>query len=131
MTATTRPRPRCLPSTTTRLQTEFGDLFVTVSTDGDGDPFEIFGWFGKGGTFQRGAAELACRLISLHLRRGTSLEEVIEECRDIQDMQPYFNPMPGGGSVAVLGLGDAIAHVLRSHLAEGDERDQAETKSAA
>ena len=26
MTATTRPRPRTLPSTTTKLQTEFGNL---------------------------------------------------------------------------------------------------------
>ena len=131
MTGTTRPRPRILPSTTTKLQTEFGDLFITVSTDEGGDPLEVFGWFGKGGTFQRGSAELACRLISLHMRRGTPLEEVIEECRDIQDMQPFFNPMPGGRSVAVLGLGDAIAHVLRSHLVEGDERDQTGMKTAA
>ncbi len=131
MTGTAQPRPRCLPSTTTRVQTEFGDLFITVSTDGDGDPFEVFGWFGKGGTFQRGAAELACRLISLHLRRGTPLEEVIDECRDIQDMQPFFNPMPGGKSVAVLGLGDAIAHVLRSHLKTVDQRDQTGLKTAA
>ena len=131
MTGTTRPRPRILPSTTTRLQTEFGDLFITVSMDEDGDPLEVFGWFGKGGTFQRGAAELACRLIALHMRRGTPLEEVIDECQDIQDMQPFFNSMPGGRSVAVLGLGDAIAHVLKSHLKAGDGRDHAETKAAA
>ena len=131
MTGTTRPRPRILPSTTTRVQTEFGELFITVSTGEDGDPFEVFGWFGKGGTFQRGAAELACRLISLHLRRGTSPEEVIEQCRDIQDMQPFFNPVPGGRSVAILGLGDAIAHVLRSHLEAKDDREPAEMKPAA
>ena len=49
MTATTRPRPRSLPSTTTRLQTEMGNLFVTVSVDEDGEPFEVFGVLGKGG----------------------------------------------------------------------------------
>ena len=30
---------------------------------------------GEGGNFQHGVTELACRLISLHLRRGTPLEE--------------------------------------------------------
>ena len=58
MTTDTRPRPRSLPSTTTRLQTEFGNLFVTVSTDEDGEPFEVFGFLGKGGSFQHGVTEL-------------------------------------------------------------------------
>ena len=43
MTATTRSRPRSLPSTTTKLETEMGNLYVTVSTDEEGEPFEVFG----------------------------------------------------------------------------------------
>ena len=58
MTTTTRPRPRSLPSTTTKLQTEMGSLFVTVSVDEDGEPFEVFGFLGKGGSFQHGVTEL-------------------------------------------------------------------------
>ena len=91
MTATTRARPRSLTSTTTKLQTEFGSLFVTVSVDEEENPFEVFGWLGKGGSFQHGVTELACRLISLHLRRGTPLEEVIDQIQGIQEMQPFFN----------------------------------------
>ena len=113
MATTTRPRPRSLSSTTTKLQTEYGNLYVTVSTDEDGEPFEVFGWLGKGGSFQHGVTELACRLISLHLRRGTPLEEVIDQCQGIQEIQPFFNTMPNGRSVAVLGLGDGIAHILK------------------
>ena len=79
MTTGTRARPRSLPSTTTKLQTEMGSLFVTVSVDDDGEPFEVFGYLGKGGSFQHGVTELACRLISLHLRRGTPVEEVIDQ----------------------------------------------------
>ena len=123
MTATTRDRPRSLPSTTTRLQTEMGNLFVTVSTDDDGEPFEVFGWLGKGGSFQHGVTELACRLISLHLRRGTPVEEVIEQCQGIAEMQPFFNVLPDGSSVPVLGLGDGIAHVLKSHVKAKQERE--------
>ena len=117
MTTNTRDRPRSLPSTTTKLQTEMGSLYVTVSTDEDGEPFEVFGWLGKGGSFQHGVTELACRLISLHLRRGTPVEEVIDQCRGIAEMQPFFNRLPDGTTVAVLGLGDGIAHVLKSHAA--------------
>ena len=110
---TTRPRPRVLPSTTTKLATDHGNLYVTVCMDDDGQPFEVFGWLGKAGSFGHGVTELACRLISLHLRRGTPVGEIIEQCRGIQEMQPYPNPMPDGSHVMVLGLGDGIAHVLR------------------
>ena len=125
----TRDRPRSLPSTTTRLKTEMGNLFVTVSTDEDGEPFEVFGWLGKGGSFQHGVTELACRLISLHLRRGTPLEEVIDQIQGIQEMQPFFNRMPDGTSVPVLGLADGIAHILRGHMKGKQEREAADTEA--
>ncbi len=130
MSTTKRPRPRSLPSTTTKLQTEYGNLYVTVSTDEDGEPFEVFGWLGKGGSFQHGVTELACRLISLHLRRGTPLAEIIDQCQGIQEMQPFFNQMPDGKSVAVLGLGDGIAHILKAHVKAREEREAAETVEA-
>ncbi len=128
MSATTRSRPRSLPSTTTRLATEHGNLYVTVSTDDEGRPFEVFGWLGQGGTFQHGVTELACRLISLHLRRGTPVAEIIDQCAGIQEMQPWPNSMPGGESVWVLGLGDGIAHVLKGF--EGGQ-EEAEARPVA
>ena len=131
MATTTRPRPRSLPSTTTKLSTEMGNLYVTVSTDEDGEPFEVFGWLGKGGSFQHGVTELAFRLISLHLRRGTPVEEIIDQCRGIQEMQPFFNRLPDGGRMAVLGIGDGIAHVLKQHLKAKEEARDAEAARAA
>ena len=128
MTTRTRARPRNLPSTTTKLQTEMGSLFVTVSVDDDGEPFEVFGYLGKGGSFQHGVTELACRLISLHLRRGTPVEEVIDQCQGIADMQPFFNTMPDGRSIAVLGLGDGLAHILKAHLKGREERAAKQTE---
>ena len=130
MTAATRPRPRSLPSTTTKLSTEFGSLFVTVSTDEEGEPFEVFGYLGKGGSFQHGVTELACRLISLHLRRGTPLEEIIDQMQGIQEMQPFWNQMGDGRSVPVHGLGDGIAHILKSHLKARERREAEEAEEA-
>ena len=130
VTSTTRPRPRSLPSTTTKLQPEFGNLYVTVSVDERGEPFEVFGWLGKGGSFQHGVTELACRLISLHLRRGTPVEEIIEQCQGIAEMQPFYNVLPDGTSVPVLGLGDGIAHVLKAHLKERERLREMEATAA-
>ena len=129
MTTGTRARPRSLPSTTTKLQTEMGSLFVTVSVDDDGEPFEVFGYLGKGGSFQHGVTELACR----HLRRGTPVEEVIDQMQGIQEMQPFWNQMGDGRSVPVHGLGDGIAHILKAHLKAREERQttQAEEVQAA
>ena len=131
MNATTRPRPRSLPSTTTKLNTELGNLYVTVSVDEDGEPFEVFGFLGKGGSFQHGVTELACRLISLHLRRGTPVEEIIDQCQGIAEMQPYYNLLPDGTSVPVLGLGDGIAHILKAHLKERERLRETKAKREA
>ena len=123
MASITRSSPIVLPSTTTKLATDHGNLYVTASTDEEGEPFEVFGWLGKAESFGHGVTKLACRLISLHLRRGTPLDEVIEQCRGIQEMQPYPNRMPDGSSVMVLGLGDGIAHVLTGIQKAGEERE--------
>ena len=128
MNTTTRARPRSLPSTTTRLQTEMGNLFITVSVDEDGEPFEVFGFLGKGGSFQHGVTELACRLISLHLRRGTPVEEIVDQCAGIHEMAPFWNQL-GGKSVPVHGLGDGIAHVLKGHLKAGEQREAAQAEA--
>ena len=114
---TTRPRPRSLPSVTTKLSTELGGLYVTVGLDEDGQPFEVFGSLGKAGSLQHGMTELACRLVSLHLRRGTPVEEIIGQIQGISEMQPWPNRMEDGTTVYVRGLGDAIALVLWDYLA--------------
>ena len=118
MTEALRPRPRVLPSSTTALATSHGDLYLTVALDGDGDPFEVFGRMGKSGSFEQGVTELACRLISLHLRRGTPLEDVIDQCRGVGGMEPRLNRLPGGRPVFVQGLGDGIAHILKGFVKE-------------
>ena len=126
-----RSRPRSLPSVTTKLATELGSLFVTVCLDDDGKPFEVFGSLGKAGSLQHGMAELACRLVSLHLRRGTPIAEVIGPCQGISEMQPWPNVMEDGGTVYVRGLGDAITLVLRDYLAAQADTEPAELPIAA
>ena len=132
MTATTtRPRPRSLPSVTTKLATELGNLYVTVCLDQDGRPFEVFGSLGKAGSLQHGVTELACRLVSLHLRRGTPIAEIVDQCQGISEMQPWPNVMEDGSTVYVRGLGDGIALILRGYSEGQEERAPAEMPIAA
>ncbi len=127
----TRQRPRSLPSVTTRLNTELGSLFVTVGLDENGQPFEVFGSLGKAGSLQHGMTEMACRLVSLHLRRGTPLDEIIGQIQGISEMQPWPNRMDDGRTVYVRGLGDAIALVLRDYLAAEADTEPEELPIAA
>ena len=114
------PRPDVLEGATTRLNTERGELFVTVSTDASGTPVEVFGRLGKAGSFEHGVTELACRLATLALRSGATARDIVSECQGISEMQPFPNRI-GGAAVMVHGLGDGIAHVLESCVTSGDE----------
>ena len=95
---------------------------MTVSTDEDGEPFEAVWLAGQGRQLpaRRHRAGLPVDLPAP--AAGTPLEEIIDQCRGIQEMQPFFNTMPDGKSVAVLGLGDGIAHILKAHLKAREER---------
>ena len=92
--------------------------------DEDDRLFEVFGWIGKTGTFGHSMTELACRLLSLHLRRGTPLEEIIGQCRGIKDMAPTPNLQDDGTVVWNTGVGDAIAQVLQQLAHEERERSE-------
>ena len=70
-------------------------------------------------------------MVSLHLRRGTPLDEIVDQCQGISEMQPWPNVMEDGSTVYVRGLGDAIALILRGHIVAGQESQEPELKLAA
>ena len=119
MPPTAPPRPDVLEGVTTRLNLERGELFVTVTTDPSGSPVEVFGRLGKAGSFEHGVTELACRLATLALRNGAPARDIVSECQGISEMQPFPNRI-GEEAVMVHGLGDGIAHVLRSCVMDAE-----------
>lgn len=112
-----KPRPTTLHSVTYKLEMEKGALYITVTINETGEPQEVFGNFGKTGSFERGVTELVCRLTSLALRAGVDVEEVMAQCRGIVDMEPRLNHLPSQ-SKFVLGIGDGIALVLAEVLGD-------------
>lgn len=110
---TVRERPEVMHGTTYRVRTSYGNLFVTVNEDEQG-PFEVFSQLGKAGGFFQAQTEAICRMISLGLRSGIALRDVIDQLKGIRGPDIMFS---NGGPIH--SLPDAIAQVLEKHLKQG------------
>jgi ribonucleoside-diphosphate reductase alpha chain len=106
-------RPESLHGITNKIKTGFGNLYVTVNTH-NGRPFEVFAQIGKSGYDTMADTEAICRLISLALRSGVSVEEIIEQLRGIGGDSPVF----GSGGL-IRSVPDAIAKILQKNFGNG------------
>jgi ribonucleoside-diphosphate reductase alpha chain len=102
----TLKRPETLEGFTTRIKTGLGRLYVTV-TEFNGLPFEVFATIGKSGRSTTAKTEAIGRLVSLALRNGIGVDEIVEQLKGIGGEHPIFQ---NGG--LVLSIPDAIGHVL-------------------
>lgn len=105
---TPRPmdRPDYLPSTTYKVTTGHGRLYITVSHL-NGKPFEVFCSIGKSGYSTMADAEAIGRLTSLALRSGIPTEEIVTQLKGIGGSEPTFH-----NGALIQSIPDAIAHVL-------------------
>lgn len=111
--ATVRERPEMMRGMTYRIRTSYGNLFVTINEDEHG-PFEVFSQLGKAGGFFQAQTEAICRLISLALRSGVGLADVIDQLKGIRGPDIMFS---NGGTIH--SLPDAIGQVLEKHIKRG------------
>jgi ribonucleoside-diphosphate reductase alpha chain len=112
----TLKRPETLEGFTTRVKTGLGRLYVTI-TEMNGRPFEVFATIGKSGRSTAAKAEAIGRLVSLALRNGVHVEEIVEQLKGIGGEHPIFQ---NGG--LVLSIPDAIGHVLENRYLKDKER---------
>jgi len=109
-----RERPDTLEGFTTRIKTGMGNLYLTI-TEFEGQPFEVFATIGKSGRSTTAKTEAIGRLVSLALRSGVDVEEIIDQLKGIGGEHPVFQD---GG--LVLSIPDAIARVLeKRYLKDG------------
>ena len=78
-----RSRPELLRGATRRLETPLGTLYVTITEDDRGQPFEVFMSLGKAGGALMADVEALGRLISLALRSGIPIKEIYRQLRGI------------------------------------------------
>ncbi|HEX5430055.1 MAG TPA: adenosylcobalamin-dependent ribonucleoside-diphosphate reductase [Patescibacteria group bacterium] len=108
-----RKRPDVMQGSTYKITTAYGNLYVTINEDQFG-AFEVFSQLGKAGGFFGAQTEAICRMISLALRSGISIGNVIEQLKGIRGPDPVFH-----NGERILSLPDAIANVLENHLKRG------------
>ena len=100
-------RPKTLNGHTTSIRTALGNLFVTVNT-ADGKPFELFAQIGKAGSDVVAFTEAIARLISLSLRCGVSVDEIVTQLEGIGGARSV-----GFGANRIMSVPDAIGQALR------------------
>jgi len=78
-----RPRPKVLYGKTIEMMTGCGKLYVTINSDENGEPFEVFTSMGKAGGCAQSQCEAIGRLISVVFRSGGTPDIIIKQLKGI------------------------------------------------
>jgi ribonucleoside-diphosphate reductase alpha chain len=106
-----RSRPDLLRGATRRVETPLGTMYVNITEDDKGQPFEVFISLGKAGAPLMADVEAIGRLISLALRSGVPLQEVYRQLRGISS-----DRVVGLGPNKVLSVPDAIGIAIEKWI---------------
>ena len=112
-----KPRPMVVQGSTYQIDTPVGAAFVTINTNGNKEPLEVFINVGKAGSDVAAMAEAMGRLASLVLRMQSLVPSSVRA-------KQIFNQLIGIGGSRSMGFGDkrvrslpdAVAKVLAMHF---------------
>ena len=123
-----RSRPDLLKGATRRVETPLGTMYVNITEDDKGQPFEVFISLGKAGAPLMADVEAIGRLISLALRSGIPLREVYRQLRGISS-----DRVVGLGPNKVMSVPDAIGIAIEKWMQDkqGVQQDLLGTASVA
>lgn len=115
-----RKRPDVVQGFTQKVQTGLGAMYLTVN-EVDGKPFEVFATIGKSGRSITAKAEAIGRLVSLALRSGVAVRDIVAQIKGIGGEHPVFR-----GKGLLLSIPDAIAWVLEKRYLQNDPVNEPE-----
>ncbi len=110
-------RPRVLHGCTTKLNTGQGSLYVTINSDEENEPVEVFANIGKSGGDTAALAEAIGRLISIALQKNVKVEEVSQTLIGITGSRPVWNQ-----GKLIKSVPDGIGQILLSAFGHDDEK---------
>lgn len=111
-----RERPNAMVGITYKMNTAYGNLYVTINEDEHG-PFEVFAQMGKAGGFFSAQTEAITRMISLSLRSNIAIEEIIAQLKGIRGPEVSFSD-----GEMIFSLPDAIAKILDKHIKRNQQQ---------
>jgi ribonucleoside-diphosphate reductase alpha chain len=111
-TIITRPRrrPAVITGRTQKILTGYGPLYVTVNEDDKG-LFELFAQIGRGGGYTASFTEGLARLVSLCLRSGVPVDEIIDQLEGIRSPRLALDH-----GERIFSIPDAIAKAIKRHI---------------
>ncbi|MFL2784096.1 MAG: adenosylcobalamin-dependent ribonucleoside-diphosphate reductase [Dehalococcoidia bacterium] len=112
-----RQRPVSVTGVTDRVRTGHGTMFVNITFDEEGHPFEVFATLGKSGSSDSAYLEAVARLSSMALRAGIDPEQIIDQLKGITDVPAW------DGGTLVRSAPDAVALALSRHLTKEDSQN--------
>jgi ribonucleoside-diphosphate reductase alpha chain len=108
-----RNRPDIVFGFTQKVKTGLGELYLTVN-EIDGKPFEVFATIGKSGRSVTAKAEAIGRLVSLALRSGVEVADIVGQLKGIGGENPVFQKKG-----LLLSIPDAVSWVLENRYLQG------------
>jgi ribonucleoside-diphosphate reductase alpha chain len=108
-----RSRPELMRGTTRRVETPLGTMYVNLTEDEKGQPFEVFLSLGKAGGALMADVEAMGRLISLALRSGIPISAIYRQLRYISS-----DRITGLGPNKVMSVPDAVGIALEKWMQE-------------
>ncbi len=105
-----RTRPISVRGVTDLVRTGHGNMYVNITFDDSGKPFEVFTTLGKAGGCDSANLEAVARLVSLALRSGIDSDEIVHHLEGITCCPAW------DGGTLIRSAPDAMAHVLTNHL---------------
>lgn len=106
-------RPDIVFGFTQKVRTGLGELYLTVN-EVDGKPFEVFATIGRSGRSITAKAEAIGRLVSLALRSGVNVREIVKQLKGIGGEHPVFQKKG-----MLLSIPDAVSWVLENRYLQG------------
>jgi ribonucleoside-diphosphate reductase alpha chain len=108
-----RMRPEALNGRVRRVDTPLGGMYVTITEDEKGQPFEVFMSLGKAGGALMSMVEAIGRLISLALRSGIPMADIHRQLRGISS-----DKVIGLGPNKVMSVPDAVGIAIEKWMQE-------------
>ena len=105
-----RARPDTIEGRTQKIITGYGSLYVTINEDDKG-LFEVFAQIGRAGGYTDSFTEALARLISLCLRSGIPVDEIIDQLEGIRSPRIAIDHQE-----RIFSIPDALAKALKRHL---------------
>ena len=107
-----KSRPKIIHGVTTKSDSPFGSIYITANFDEDGNMFETFINAGKSGSVSKSITEALSRVISLALRNGVKIEDIIKTINNISGSEIWVYDTIDGKEVIVKSIPDAAGKML-------------------